>query len=246
MRSKLLIGTAALLAGMAVASAQNMPQGGGQQAPAAAPEKGAPPSAQPGQRGGQAQPSQDKGAQQSQDKGKAQQGQAPAQRGQKDQTTGQGAQGQGEQGKAQRQPETKGQGESKGQTQGQTPQRDQSQQGQTQQRNQSAPQQSQGQQDQRQPSQAQGQQGQSGGAANLTTEQRTRIRETVISSGPKVSSVNFSLSVGTVVPRTVTVVAVPAIIVEVYPQYRGLLYFVVGDQIIIVDQSHKIVAVISV
>ncbi len=68
----------------------------------------------------------------------------------------------------------------------------------------------------------------------------------MISSGPKVSSVNFSLSVGTVVPRTVTVVAVPAIIVEVYPQYRGLMYFVVGDQIIIVDQSHKIVAVISV
>ena len=235
MRSKLLIGTAALLAGMAVASAQNMPQGGGQQGPAAAPEKSAPPSAQPGQKGGQ--------AQQNQDKGKAQQqGQAPAQRGQKDQTTGQGAQGQGEQGKAQRQPETKGQGESKGQS----PQRDQSQQGQTQQRNQSAPQQSQGQQDQRQPSQAQGQQGQSGGAANLTTEQRTRIRETVITSGPKVSSVNFSLSVGTVVPRTVTVVAVPAIIVEVYPQYRGLMYFVVGDQIIIVDQSHKIVAVISV
>ncbi|MET0633802.1 MAG: DUF1236 domain-containing protein [Xanthobacteraceae bacterium] len=225
MRSKLLIGTAALLAGMAVASAQNMPQGGGQQGPAGAPEKSAPPSAQPGQRGGQAQPSQDKG--------KAQQGQAPAQRGQKDQTTGQGAQGQGEQGKAQRQPETKGQGESKGQTQGQTPQRDQSQQGQ----------QNQG---QRQPSQAQGQQGQSGGAANLTTEQRTRIRETVITSGPKVSSVNFSLSVGTVVPRTVTVVGVPAIIVEVYPQYRGLMYFVVGDQIIIVDQSHKIVAVISV
>ena len=238
MRSKLLIGTAALLAGMAVASAQNMPQGGGQQGHAAAPEKSAPPSAQPGQKGGQ--------AQQNQDKGKAhQQGQAPAQRGQKDQTTGQGAQGQGEQGKAQRQPESKGQGESKGQTQGQSPQRDQSQQGQTQQRNQSAPQQSQG-QDQRQPSQAQGQQGQSGASATLTTEQRTRIRETVISSGPKVSSVNFSLSVGTVVPRTVTVVAVPAIIVEVYPQYRGLMYFVVGDQIIIVDQSHKIVAVISV
>jgi hypothetical protein len=82
----------------------------------------------------------------------------------------------------------------------------------------------------------------------LTTEQRTRIRETVIVGGnaPRVSSVNFSLSVGTVVPRTVTVVAVPEVIVEFYPQYRGLLYFVVGDQIIIVDQSHKIVAVISV
>lgn len=236
MRSKLLIGTAALLAGVALASAQNMPGGGresgGAQGPAA---QG------PGAQGGAA--GQER-------KGQAQQDRT-MQRGQKDQTTGQGAQGQGEQGKAQRQPETKGQGEGKGQTQGQTPQRDQSQQGQTQQRNQSAPQQTQGQKDQgqkdqRQPSQAQGQQGQSGASATLTTEQRTRIRETVISSGPKVSSVNFSLSVGTVVPRTVTVVAVPAIIVEVYPQYRGLLYFVVGDQIIIVDQSHKIVAVISV
>src|SRR5262245_18367869 len=44
----------------------------------------------------------------------------------------------------------------------------------------------------------------SGAAVNLTTEQKTRIRSTVLTaSAPRVSSVNFAVSVGTVVPRTV-------------------------------------------
>src|SRR6266849_10935309 len=69
MRSKLLISAAALLAGMAMASAQTMPQGGaGQPSPGAAPERSAP---QPSPRGGQ--------AQQGQDKGKAQGAQGQAQ-----------------------------------------------------------------------------------------------------------------------------------------------------------------------
>ena len=61
-----------------------------------------------------------------------------------------------------------------------------------------------------------------------------------------VTNVNFSLSVGTVVPQSVRVVAVPAVLVEIYPEWSGFLYFIVGDQIIIVDQNHRIVAVIAV
>ena len=65
-------------------------------------------------------------------------------------------------------------------------------------------------------------------------------------NAPRVNNVNFSLSVGTVVPTTVRVVAVPPVLVEIHPRWRGFMYFVVGDQIIIVDRSHRIVAVLAV
>jgi hypothetical protein len=94
----------------------------------------------------------------------------------------------------------------------------------------------------------QGQAGQAGGSANLTTEQRTRVRQTVLtgSNVPRVNNVNFALSVGTTVPTRVRVVAVPPPLIEIYPAWRGHMYFVVGDQIIIVDRNHRIVAVINV
>jgi hypothetical protein len=57
-----------------------------------------------------------------------------------------------------------------------------------------------------------------------------------------VNNVNFSLNVGTVVPTDVHVVVVPDVIVRYYPQFRDDMYFVVRDDIVIVDRSHKIVA----
>jgi hypothetical protein len=33
---------------------------------------------------------------------------------------------------------------------------------------------------------------------------------------------------------------------DIHPQWRGFWYFVVGDEIIIVDRNHKIVAVLAV
>jgi hypothetical protein len=86
------------------------------------------------------------------------------------------------------------------------------------------------------------------GSASLNTEQRTRIRETVLRGGNvnRVSNVNFNISVGTVVPRSVHLVAVPSTIVEVHPAWRGFLYFVVNDEIIIVEPGTlRIVAVIT-
>lgn len=95
----------------------------------------------------------------------------------------------------------------------------------------------------------QGQAGQAGGGAQaqISTEQRTQIRQTVMRVGdaPRVSSVNFSLSVGTVVPRTVKYVLLPPRVVEIYPAWRGYHFFIVGDQIVIVEPgSLRIVAVI--
>ncbi len=84
----------------------------------------------------------------------------------------------------------------------------------------------------------------------LTQQQRTTIRTTVIqgSNAPRVTNVNFSVNVGTVVPRTgVTLVAVPPTLVEIYPAWSGYRYFIVGERIIIVDpNSYEIVAVLVV
>jgi hypothetical protein len=89
--------------------------------------------------------------------------------------------------------------------------------------------------------------GRSGGNVTLTTEQRTRIRETVlVGSAPRVNNVNFALSVGTPVPSSVRVVEVPPTLIEIHPDWRGHMYFVVGDQIIIVDRNHHIIAVVDV
>jgi hypothetical protein len=86
------------------------------------------------------------------------------------------------------------------------------------------------------------------GHKTLTVEQKTKVRETVLRGGsaPRVTSVNFNISVGTVVPTTVRVVEVPAVLIEYYPDWRGYLYFVYNDEIIIVDRNHRIIAVLEV
>ena len=82
----------------------------------------------------------------------------------------------------------------------------------------------------------------------LNVEQRTRIRETITSRSdvPRVDSVNFRVSVGTVVPARVRVATVPREIVEIRPQFRNHLYVVVRDEIIILDNRRRIVEVIPV
>ena len=88
----------------------------------------------------------------------------------------------------------------------------------------------------------------SSGGVSLTTEQKTQIRSTVLtSSAPRVTNVNFSINVGTVVPRTVHVVAVPDTLIRIHPAWRGHRYFVYNDEIIIVEaDTLRIVAVLVV
>ena len=93
--------------------------------------------------------------------------------------------------------------------------------------------------------------GAKGGASSsvsLTTEQRTTIRTTVLtSSAPRVTNVNFNVRVGTVVPRTVRIVPLPATIIEIEPTWRGYMYFVYQDEIIVVEPGTlRIVAVLDV
>src|SRR6516162_9735853 len=272
MRKQLLISTAALLAGIGIASAQEMP--GGKQSGGAQMEHGSaaqsrerdqttgqaprdqgkqsqhdqgmsqgkqsqgmPNEGMPGQQGkgkqSQTKQSQTKQSQTKQSQGK--QGQAEQRgQGQRDQTTGHGQRDQGQssaQGQRGQRDQTQGQGQqgqpsSQSETrQGQTPQQGQAQQGQTQQGTQGA-----------------------GGSVTLNSQQRTRIQQTVLAGRnvPRVNNVNFALSVGTAVPSSVRIVDVPSAFIEINPQWRGHQYFVVRDEIIIVDRSRKIVATVPV
>jgi hypothetical protein len=83
-------------------------------------------------------------------------------------------------------------------------------------------------------------------SANLDDRQRTRVTESITKLNARpVENVNFSLSVGTVVPRDVRFQALPADVVGVVPQYRGYNFFVVRDDIVIVDpSSYQIVDVL--
>ncbi len=83
-------------------------------------------------------------------------------------------------------------------------------------------------------------------SASLNETQRTRVTESItrLNVAP-LNNVNFSLSVGTVVPRDVRFQPLPADVVEFLPQYRGYNFFVVHDDIVIVESStYKIVDVL--
>jgi hypothetical protein len=79
----------------------------------------------------------------------------------------------------------------------------------------------------------------------LSSQERTRIR-TALKGGPRVNNLNVSLSVGTRLPRTVTLRPLPVTVIEIVPQYRGYDYVLVGDTIVIVDPAtFAIVAVLE-
>lgn len=94
-----------------------------------------------------------------------------------------------------------------------------------------------------QPATAQSSQGNVNAQVNINDQQRTRISQSVAKLDVKpLTNVNFQVSVGTVVPRDVHLSTLPADVVEIVPQYRGFSFFVVKDEIVIVDpQSYKIV-----
>jgi len=91
-----------------------------------------------------------------------------------------------------------------------------------------------------------------GGAANvsLNEQQRAQIRETVINSrsAPRVSNVDFSMNVGTVVPRGhIHLVRVPETLIRIEPRWRHYLYFVFNNEIVIVEpRTMRIVQVLPV
>jgi Protein of unknown function (DUF1236) len=90
--------------------------------------------------------------------------------------------------------------------------------------------------------------GQAGAGAKLSTEQRTKISTVIKQQNIRpATNVNFSISVGTHVPRNVGFHPLPAEIVVIYPDWRGYEMFLVGDQIVVVNpRTLEIVAVLDV
>jgi cell division protein FtsN len=241
MRSRILITSAAgLLAGTMFAFGQAAPER--KEAPGASQQPGIS-QGQPGQPKSKA----TQGAQKEQPK--------PSTNGQAQENREQGPNREQGQPKApaqtqrdQAEPRTQGQNQreqNQNRTQGQSQREPQRDQGQTR-----TPGQNQPGQNQPGQTQTQGQNRPSSGASvTLTTEQRTKIRQTVLEGrgAPRVDKVDFSLNVGTVVPRTVHVVEVPETIIEIHPEWRRFMYFVYNDEIIIVEPGTlKIVAIVEV
>jgi hypothetical protein len=83
-------------------------------------------------------------------------------------------------------------------------------------------------------------------SVNINDQQRTRISTSISHLNVQpLNNVNFSLSVGTAVPRDVRLQPLPAEVVEIVPQYRGYNFVLVKDEIVIVEpSSYKIVAVL--
>ena len=88
------------------------------------------------------------------------------------------------------------------------------------------------------------------GGVKFSERQRTTIKRTIIDahSAPRVDHVDFNVRVGTVVPRgSIHVISVPETLVRIEPQWRGFLYFVYEDEVVIVNPNDMhIVAVVAV
>jgi len=259
MRKELLLSTAVLctavlLASVGMASAQT--------APGAQPSQHQQTGQSPGGQGSQNQGLQNQGLQNQGSQNQGKQNQTQGQQFHRDQTTGQGQGGQAKEPTQQNQRQSgerpsaapgksmqSGTSE-RNQTTGQSNKERSQTTGQAQQPpTQAQPSQrsepSQAQQNQAQPNQ-QVQQSQASGTVTLTAEQRTRVQQTILASRdvPRVNNVNFAIAVGTVVPTSLRIVEVPATLIEIHPEWRGHMYFVLRDEIIIVDHGHRIVAIV--
>jgi hypothetical protein len=90
------------------------------------------------------------------------------------------------------------------------------------------------------------------GSANrvqLTEEKRTNVGETFAKDTNlnRANNLNISINVGTRLPQSVRLVAVPAAIIAIVPEYRSYRYVVVNDQVCIVEpNSYEIVEIIPV
>jgi Protein of unknown function (DUF1236) len=90
------------------------------------------------------------------------------------------------------------------------------------------------------------------GSANrvqLTEEKRTTLGQTLTkeSNLNRANKINVSVNIGTRLPNSVHLVALPASIIAIVPEYRTYRYVVVNDQICIVEpNSYEIVEVVPV
>ena len=83
----------------------------------------------------------------------------------------------------------------------------------------------------------------------ISEQQRTTIHKTILEdrSVNRVTRVNIIINVGTRIPRNIRLALLPASVISIVPEYRSYRYFVLDDQICIVEPStYEIVELITV
>lgn len=89
-------------------------------------------------------------------------------------------------------------------------------------------------------------QGSAAGAAKLSTEQRSKITTIIRQHKVEPTRLDMAVRVGTRVPDSVRFYPLPTQVVEIYPEWRGYDYILVGEQIVVVDPgTHEIVAILE-
>lgn len=85
------------------------------------------------------------------------------------------------------------------------------------------------------------------GSINISAEQKTVIKNTIVETKVKPVDIDFKVSIGVNVPRTVVLHPLPPTVVEIVPAYRDYVYFVMADgTIVIVEPStYEVVYVIT-
>jgi Protein of unknown function (DUF1236) len=83
-------------------------------------------------------------------------------------------------------------------------------------------------------------------ARGFTTQQRSTIHGAILKEHvTPANNVDFSLNVGIVVPRTIVIHPLPPQIVDVEPQWDGYMFFLAGNDLIVVEpDTLRIVAVL--
>ena len=79
----------------------------------------------------------------------------------------------------------------------------------------------------------------SGKRLQISEQQRATIHRTILEdrSVNRVTRVNITINVGTRIPRNIRLALLPASVISIVPEYRSYRYFVVDDQICIVEPS---------
>jgi hypothetical protein len=97
------------------------------------------------------------------------------------------------------------------------------------------------------PSQGMQENAQTAPSTAMSDDQQTKIRDTVKNnSEARVNHVDFGLRVGTVVPRTQRLAALPEDAVAIVPRFKGYKFLIDEEDqdIVIVDPSYRVAAII--
>jgi uncharacterized protein DUF1236 len=87
------------------------------------------------------------------------------------------------------------------------------------------------------------------GRVQLSEQQRTNVHQTILKTRNlnRVTNLNISINVGTRVPRSVRLVALPAEVIAIVPAFRAYRYFVIDDRVCIVDPAtFEVVEIITI